>query len=284
MELKISEMHQIERPKKGKEVGGYWESKNIGGPLVPKYLVIHYTAGYTPEGAIDWLSRKDSKVSAHLVVGRDGSITQLVPFNRIAFHAGLSAWEGLSGLNNYSIGIELDNAGRLYKKHNEWVGPFGKKIKHSEVLLATHKYDAKEYGWHSFPEAQINSAVEISLALIEKYGLLDVVGHDDISPRRKWDPGPAFPMDSFRSKVMGRMEDSPVFFTTTDKVTIHNPLNKNSAGEIIGKLEKGTRVELLEHYLYWSHVVVVDATSELTGVTGWVSSCFLTREENDNAE
>ncbi len=77
----------------------YIRSPNVGGTLDPKYLVMHYTAGQTAEGAVSWLTNKISKASAHLVVGRDGEVTQLVRFNRIAMHCGPSHWDGLTGMS-----------------------------------------------------------------------------------------------------------------------------------------------------------------------------------------
>jgi len=88
---------------------------NKGGKIEPKYLIFHYTAGRSAESSINWLCNKKAKASAHLVVGRDGSITQLAPFNVKTWHAGKSHWAGLTGLNSHSIGIELDNAGELSK-------------------------------------------------------------------------------------------------------------------------------------------------------------------------
>ncbi|HSJ09959.1 MAG TPA: N-acetylmuramoyl-L-alanine amidase, partial [Longimicrobiales bacterium] len=84
-------------------------SPNRGSALRPEYLVIHYTAGRSLQESVDWLARKESKASAHVVVGRDGTIVQQVPFDIVAWHAGASTWEGRVGLNNCSIGIELDN-------------------------------------------------------------------------------------------------------------------------------------------------------------------------------
>ena len=100
-------------------------SPNIGDAVKPEYIVIHYTAGGNAKGAVGWLCNPASKVSAHLVIGRDGSVTQLVPFDRVAWHAGISQWEGRTGLNAYSIGIELDNAGRLVRKEDGWMAAFG---------------------------------------------------------------------------------------------------------------------------------------------------------------
>ena len=91
----------------------YVETPNHGGVMTPEYLVMHYTAGSSAESAVAWLCNPEAKASAHLVIGRDGSITQLAAFNRSAWHAGQSRWAGRNSLNAFSIGIELDNAGKL---------------------------------------------------------------------------------------------------------------------------------------------------------------------------
>lgn len=71
------------------------QSPNVGGSIQPKFLVLHFTAGRSAQESVDWLKSKNAKASAHVVIGRDGSVTQLVPFDRIAWHAGASSWEGL---------------------------------------------------------------------------------------------------------------------------------------------------------------------------------------------
>ena len=85
----------------------------MSGQLDHRYLVMHYTAGGSADGAIRTLTDPAVKASAHLVIAADGEITQLVPFDRVAWHAGVSSWQGLTRLNGHSIGIELDNAGML---------------------------------------------------------------------------------------------------------------------------------------------------------------------------
>lgn len=80
-------------------------SPNHGGPLRPALVIIHYTAMDTCEAAVRRLADPASKVSAHIVIGRNGAITQLVPFNVVAWHAGQSRWKEYENLNNYAIGI-----------------------------------------------------------------------------------------------------------------------------------------------------------------------------------
>jgi N-acetylmuramoyl-L-alanine amidase len=79
-------------------------SPHVGTSIAARFLVIHYTAGSSAAGTVAWFCSPASRVSAHLVIARDGSITQMVPFNREAWHAGQSRWGSLSGLNHHSIG------------------------------------------------------------------------------------------------------------------------------------------------------------------------------------
>ena len=110
-------------------------SPNRGGPLRPDTVVVHYTAGPSAESAIRTLCDPGRKASAHVVIDFDGSITQLVPFNLIAWHAGKSRHEDRVGLNKYSIGIEIVNAGKLVKSGSSYVSWFGKKFATEDVFL-----------------------------------------------------------------------------------------------------------------------------------------------------
>jgi N-acetylmuramoyl-L-alanine amidase len=172
----------------------------------PLYLVMHYTAGLGLDGTIAWLCNPAAKASAHLVIGRDGRIVQMVAFNRRAWHAGLSRWGDIEGLNAYAIGIELDNAGRLQRRGDgAWVHPAsGRVVPAREVIEAQHKNEPRSTGWHAYTEAQLSAAEAVARVLHDRYGFIDVLGHDDIAPARKVDPGPAFPIASFTTKVMGR--------------------------------------------------------------------------------
>ena len=179
---------------------------NQSAGIRPLYLVMHYTAGLGLDGTVAWLRNPAAKASAHLVIGRDGRIVQMVAFNRKAWHAGISRWGAIEGLNAYAIGIELDNAGRLQRRGDgAWVHPVsGRVVPSGEVIEAQHKAEARPAGWHAYTEAQLSAAEAVARVLHDRYGFIDVLGHDDIAPGRKVDPGPAFPIASFTTKVMGR--------------------------------------------------------------------------------
>lgn len=135
------------------------ESPNVERKITPTLIVIHYTGDNSMEGAVSWLCAKRSGVSAHLVIGKDGSIVQLVPFNVVAWHAGRSEYDGRANVNAFSVGIE-----------NVGVGD-------------------------NWPDAQVEAIREVIRALFAAYPMIDVVGHEDVAPGRKIDPGPNFPWD-----------------------------------------------------------------------------------------
>lgn len=252
----------------------YRASPNRGGQLQHKYLVMHYTAGRNLEGAVQTLIDPNVKVSAHLVIGRDGTIVQLVPFDKVAWHAGRSRWHGLKGLNKYSIGIELDNAGRLELQNGEWRSWFQKVYPAQEVYQAPHKHETVESGWHSYSEKQIETVLQASQVLAKHYGLTDILGHDDIAPGRKSDPGPAFPMESLRGSVLGRRAEADEIFETAVELNIRqgpgvdfDPLNGSP-------LSAGTRLSLESRDCNWCFVEVLDDNGSASS-TGWVYGDYI---------
>jgi N-acetylmuramoyl-L-alanine amidase len=249
-------------------------SPNQGGALVPRYLVMHYTAGGSAESSIRHLTKKAAKASAHLVIGRDGGITQLVPFNRVAWHAGRSRWQGLTGLNQHSIGIELDNAGPLEGGAGQWRSWFERHYPDEEVAVAAHKFDDVERGWHRYTEAQLAAALEAAQAIVAHYGLTDVLGHDDIAPERKRDPGPAFPMESFRGHLIGRADDDFERFVTTAELNIREGPGVRFAKLDASPLAKGTRLSGESRDGSWHFVEVLGENDE-PEATGWVHGNFI---------
>jgi N-acetyl-anhydromuramyl-L-alanine amidase AmpD len=143
---------------------------NHGSFIRPRIIVIHYTGSNNLSQDLGWLRSAVSGVSAHLVVAKDGEVYQLLPFHKAAWHAGLSSHEGQSGVNNFSIGIE-------------------------NVGLGDH-----------WPAAQVEANRAIIAALGAAYTIEDVVGHEDVAPGRKVDPGPNYPWD----KVMAAPAPKPV--------------------------------------------------------------------------
>lgn len=253
-------------------------SPNIGGIIEPRYLVVHYTAGSSVAGCIDWFKTPSSKVSAHLVIARDGSVTQMVPFNRLAKHAGKSQWGSLDGLNRHSIGIELDNAGQLMLSGGRWVSPVSRRsYSDDEVTLALHRNDppgTPPCGWHAYTETQLAVTLEVCLALAHHYALIDVLGHDDIAPMRKRDPGPDFPMASVRARVLGRDDDSTRYRTTAE-LNVRSGAGTEFPLQPGSPLTLGTEVEVLARKGVWWQIDVVGTANGVSDIVGWCHSKFL---------
>ncbi len=149
-------------------------SKKLRNKKKIKFLIIHYTGMQSMRVSIKRLVSPKSKVSCHYLISRNGKIFQMVEDNKIAWHAGKSKWGNLQNLNEYSIGIELVNKG--------------------------HKF-----GYQKFPRSQINSLVNLCTKLKKKYKIKNrfILGHSDIAPLRKSDPGEKFPWFQLKKRQIG---------------------------------------------------------------------------------
>jgi len=129
-----------------------------------KFIIFHYTGMKNERDAIKRLTDSKSKVSSHYFIKNNGSIITLVPELYVSWHAGISSWKNYKSINKYSIGIEISNPGH------------GNKYK-------------------KFSKKQIRSILKLSKFLIKKYKIKDkfILGHSDIAPFRKKDPGEKFP-------------------------------------------------------------------------------------------
>ena len=136
-----------------------------------KYLIFHYTGMRSENAAIKRLTSKSSKVSCHYLIKKNGAIIKIVPDLYIAWHAGISSWKKDKSLNSNSIGIEISNPGHDYKYKN-------------------------------FSQKQITSIINLSKNLKKKYKIKkeNILGHSDIAPLRKKDPGEKFPWKLLNKK------------------------------------------------------------------------------------
>ena len=136
-----------------------------------KYLIFHYTGMRSENAAIKRLTSKSSKVSCHYLIKKNGVIIKIVPDLYIAWHAGISSWKKDKSLNSNSIGIEISNPGHDYKYKN-------------------------------FSQKQITSIIDLSKNLKKKYKIKkeNILGHSDIAPLRKKDPGEKFPWKLLNKK------------------------------------------------------------------------------------
>lgn len=271
------------------------ESGNAREVIDPDYLIIHYTAGDTAKSAIDWFMNTSSnpdRIAAHIVLDVDGTITQLVPFNRRANHAGSSTWDGVENFNFHSIGIEIVNPGYCEKLSD---GSYKRKVtdtKHQaypaaraqDILEAMHKHKfwtaADNKCWFKFPKAQTEALYKLSKTLINHYQLITVLGHDDISPLRKPDPGPCFPWKEFKTAVLGRTDNvGEIYVVNTDDTNFRADHSTNAA--VIKKLSKGYNVGLIETFGAWNKVYLANDRKELLRdnrcikTIGWVHSSLV---------
>jgi N-acetylmuramoyl-L-alanine amidase len=137
-------------------------------------LVLHYTGMRTAEAALEKLCDPAAKVSAHYTVDEDGTVYAHVPEDRRAWHAGLSHWAGATDINAHSIGIEIVNPGH-------------------------------EFGYRAFPEAQIAVLIELAQGILARHPIVParVLGHSDVAPARKEDPGEMFPWQRLAEAGIG---------------------------------------------------------------------------------
>lgn len=137
-------------------------------------LVLHYTGMPTAQAALDRLCDPAARVSAHYVVAEDGAIWRLVAEERRAWHAGVSFWRGHVALNDRSIGIEIVNPGH-------------------------------EFGYRDFPVLQLAAVCDLCLELLARHPIppRNVVGHSDIAPERKQDPGERFDWAALAANGVG---------------------------------------------------------------------------------
>ncbi len=251
------------------------QTPNVGGALTPRFVVLHYTAGRNAESSVESLCTKkpQGNASAHIVLGRDGRIVQLAAFNSVTWHAGVSQWNGINGLNPLSIGIEMDNAGLLHREGDHFASWFGKTYPDNEVLLAAHRHGGGTQPWHTFTERQIERALELCELLVAHYRLEDVLGHEDIARGRKSDPGPAFPLAAVRSRAVGRGADvMPRLLVNATTLNIRSGPGAEYP-TVAPSLKRGAELILLEPQDRWSRVAVVGVTD----LEGWVCNDFITR-------
>ena len=154
------------------------DSPNFDERTLPiSYLVLHYTGMETGADAIKRLCDPVAKVSAHYAVEEDGQIFQLVDEDKRAWHAGISQWQGESNINSASIGIEIVNGGHDFLNDNGQLPPF--------------------------PDVQINALIPLCKDIMSRHGNLTVLGHSDIAPARKIDPGEHFPWQGLAAAGIG---------------------------------------------------------------------------------
>lgn len=146
----------------------------------PEILVLHYTGMPTGEAALARLCDPEARVSSHYLVEEDGRIFRLVAEERRAWHAGVSFWKGARNLNGVSIGVEIVNPGH-------------------------------EFGYRAFPDAQVAAVIDLVADIRARWSIDDgrIVGHSDVAPERKDDPGELFPWKRLAEAGHGLWVEAP---------------------------------------------------------------------------
>lgn len=158
-------------------------------------LVLHYTGMKTGSEALTRLCDEAAKVSAHYMVEESGDVYQLVPEHARAWHAGVSSWRGQTNINQRSVGIEIVNPGH-------------------------------EFGYRAFPDAQMESVIALCKEVLQQHEIpaRNVVGHSDVAPTRKEDPGELFDWEKLAAEGIG--------------IWPEKQLGAGNMEESVGKLER----------------------------------------------
>ncbi|TMV09839.1 N-acetylmuramoyl-L-alanine amidase [Ruegeria sediminis] len=273
-------------------------AKWSGGPIVPEIVILHDTASrLTPGAAARDLADNDRKVSAHFVIERSGALTQLVPIHQAAYHAGQSSYHGREKCNEYSIGVEIVNPGRMTRfsvcEAQAW---YGERFDIDE--LGIQEVTTPEHGhglWMPYTESQLNTLLDLLPALFRAMpSLKDITAHWYVSPGRKTDTNPLFPLEQVRSHVFGREDpvDKAVKIASQpahadDLVMIHAPEDSLNLRRwpsfnpnVIGQIPDGAVVPVLREGVFdgrhWLRVLY-------GGREGWIVARYadpLTEQEN----
>ena len=163
-----------------------------------KFIVFHYTGMQSEIESIKRLTNEKTKVSCHYLINRKGLIIQMVKDKNIAWHAGKSKWKNFINLNKLSLGIELVNKGH-------------------------------QFGYQNYTKKQINSLISLCKKLKKKYRIKDenFLGHSDIAPLRKADPGEKFPWKKLSKFKLGKWYHHKNFIPVKDKKKIEKIFFQN---------------------------------------------------------
>jgi len=172
-----------------------------------EFLVIHYTGMKNFQSAVDRLKDPNSEVSSHYLISRSGRVLELVKPQDIAWHAGVSAWRGVKNINKNSLGIELENKGH-------------------------------DFGYQKFSKVQIKNLIILIKKLKKKFKIknINIIGHSDVAPSRKIDPGEKFPWKLLSFQDVGifhSLEEETLKYYRRKKI-----IGKVSNTEIINLAQK----------------------------------------------
>ncbi len=185
--------------------------------LRPEIIILHYTGMTTGPAAEDWLCNPASEVSSHYLVHEDGRVVQMVRERDRAWHAGKSCWHGVTDINSQSIGIEIVNPGH-------------------------------QLGYRPFPRRQIRSVIALCRGIAGRHAIRPemILGHSDVAPGRKVDPGEKFPWGELARSDVGH-------FVAPARHRRGSTLRPGDHGERVQRLQEmlasyGYGIEASGHY------------------------------------
>lgn len=194
-------------------------------------LVLHYTGMRSGAEALERLLDPAAQVSAHYLVEEDGGVVNLVPEARRAWHAGVSFWAGERDINDVSIGVEIVNPGH-------------------------------EWGYRPFPEVQIAGLISLLDDIRGRWAISDarIIGHADVAPDRKMDPGELFPWDHLAARGHGLWVDPPAPARSALKLGDRGEAVAGLQGDLAGlgfeqtshgRFDAATRARLVAFQRHW---------------------------------
>ena len=191
----------------------------------PDMLIFHYTGLPTTNDALKRMCDPEAKVSAHYMVDEEGKIIQLVNEEKRAWHAGVSSWQGVEDINSCSIGIEVHNPG--------------------------HEFD-----YQPFTEKQIKALKELAGDIVKRHNIeaRRVLGHSDVAPLRKQDPGELFPWQLLAQSGIGLWPEKlrKGVFSPDDIPSLQRALRKVGYGiDLTGIEDDQTRAVVMAFQRHW---------------------------------
>lgn len=202
--FKLSEKRVAE----GKKAIPFKETPHRGGIFRPEGIVLHDTAGSLKRhSSVDWFLNSASKASAHFVVERDGEITQMAKLDEQCWHAGKSAYGNRPRVNEFAYGIEIVNMGKMERTKNNAFKPwFNSLFYQGDANLEFLHAETPEHGsgyWHGYSVEQIEAVTALCKLLRDEVGAKWITAHWFVSPGRKFDTNPLFPLHGLRRDVFG---------------------------------------------------------------------------------
>ena len=240
----------------------YDQSPNMGGSMTTQHLIIHATQGPLL-GTINWF-KQHSGTSTHLIISEDGDeIIQMVPFNRRAVHA--------HAYNANSIGIELEYPGPLLNSRSIMYR-YIQRFPLNQQFTTTPQNDTRLRTWTTFQPPQLETLLKVTNLLRETYRFDSVIRHEDINSG-KLDPGPLFPMVTFREKLSGKRE--MILEETRRVIHIRTGPGMEYPAVLDSALPSGTKVSVIDERKNWVLVEVMESIDGNDWLIGWIPTEYV---------